>query len=91
MTITYHTADNASDSHEATLARRGSVAGKLIGCAQITDSVRHSFVVPDELAGDDEAVAAFGVEDFWTTAVPLCEPDVLAEMRVKAMSEGAAP
>jgi hypothetical protein len=85
--VKYHTADDASDAHEATLARRGPVAGKLIGEVWITDEVAHSFVVPDELVGDDEAVHAFGVDDFYTTTVPLCEPAVLEEKRAQVRGE----
>lgn len=85
---TYHIADNASDNNEATVERRGSVKGKLIGCVEITDGVNHSFVVPESCmvdgTPDDEAVQAYGVNDFYTTTVPLCEPSVLAELRVKA-------
>ncbi len=81
---TYHTADEASDTNEAVVARRGSVAGKLIASVRITDEVSHSFIVPDELVGDDEAVDKYGVNDFYTTSTPLCEPAVLEEMRAKA-------
>ncbi len=79
--VDFHIADAGSDLQPATVARRGSVAGKRIGRASIDEEVTHQCVVPDDVAEAD--AYAYIVADFETTTVPLADTTKLSELDEK--------
>lgn len=55
-------ADDASDKNADTVARRGRIAGKMIGTVQVEDDISHSCVLPDDIEARE--VPAFVERDF---------------------------
>lgn len=79
--VSFHIADKGSDLQAATVARRGGVAGKRIGRADIDEHVWHQCVVPDDVAEAD--AYDYIVADFETTTVPLADTTKLQELDVQ--------